>query len=147
MNDGQSAYLRYLAGRPTSLGGELWQHRNALLAPRVRVYASVFHDDPGAFGVAGSLAFPSWPELIEIWVVVAAGALWWLRRDRRLLATIGVPTLLLVPGYVLAWTGDALELHRHTLSSAVLLRLLLWIATVVTVDRAVKASREPSSSP
>lgn len=42
----------------------------------------------------------------------------------------------IVPTMILAWHGDAMEMQRHALVAMVLLRVVLWAALALAVDRA-----------
>ena len=49
--------------------------------------------------------------------------------------------LLALAGYYAAWHGDALEADRHALTSAVQLRIALWLGIAFVLDLLMRARR------
>jgi MYXO-CTERM domain-containing protein len=135
---GRSTYTAFLLTHPAWVVSRPFDDRDRLLAPVLRDYGWLFHDEPrGPFTVAGSIAFPGSPVLVEVWLAlaaIAAAELWRRRRDAPLLIATGVVALLIVPHFLVVFHGDALEVDRHSLSAAVELRIVLWIITAMALD-------------
>jgi hypothetical protein len=152
LDHGRSTYARFLATHPGWDFGKPFADRKRLLAPELP-YGVLYHDDPrGGFRVIGAIAVPGNMVLVEAWIgaaLVAAAALA-RRRDRRnVMVAIGASALLVVPGFLAAWHGDALEIERHSLSAFVQLRLVLWIVALLAVDAVLerRASVEVGAQP
>jgi hypothetical protein len=143
MDHGRSTYARFLATHPGWTIGKPFADRTRLLTPDLP-YGVLHHDEPrGGFRVIGAIAFPENIVLVEVWIgaaLVAATMLWRRRYRRDALAAVGVLAVLVVPAYLAAWHGDALEADRHSLSAAVQLRIVLWIITAMTLDAVVSRS-------
>jgi hypothetical protein len=135
---GRSTYASFLLTHPASDISGPFADRQRLLRPAIRGYAHTYYVDGGpVFRVIGSIGMPSSQGLVEIWIVaalLAAIALARRRRNRVLLVTVALSTLLLVVHYLVDWHGDALELDRHAIAAAVQLRVVLWIVTALVVD-------------
>ena len=158
LNRGQATYTSFLLTHPAWDLSQPFDDRDRLLAPRLRGYGRLFHDEPrGVFNIVGAIGNPASPLLTEVWIglaALAAVALWRCasRPNRRLLLAIGVVAMLVVPHYLLVWHGDALEIDRHSLTAAVQLRLVLWIVTAIelqlVLDRiVVHRSRASNTAP
>jgi hypothetical protein len=134
---GRSTYASFLLSHPGWDIGKPFADRRRLLAPDLP-YGVLHHDEPrGAFLVIGAIAFPGNIVLVEVWMglaLIAAVVLWLRRAGRGVLTAVGVLAVLVVPAFLAAWHGDALEADRHSLSAAVQLRIVLWIVTLVTLD-------------
>jgi hypothetical protein len=78
--------------------------------------------------------------------VVALLLLAWARRRGRLALDAATAPLIVLaatvyPLWVVVWHGDAMEIQRHALVATVSLRLALWGALAVGVDRWVQSFR------
>jgi hypothetical protein len=137
IDHGRSTYASFLESHPGWVFGKPFADRKRLLAPDLP-YGVLHHDDPrGAFLVIGAIAFPGNVVLVEVWIGVGllAAAMAGRRRSRRrVVIVVGTMALLVVPAFLAAWHGDALEVDRHSLSAAVQLRVVLWIAVLIAVD-------------
>jgi hypothetical protein len=146
--DGRRVYLGFLASHPGWALREPFNERDALFGiATVEVYGRVYGNRPGGpFGAVGAVAAPRSPGVVEIWAAASAAALVVLAVRRRvrwpLAATLGLVGVLGVAGYYAAWYGDALELHRHSLSAAVQLLISCWIITALVVDVVAGRPRE-----
>ena len=109
LNRGQATYTSFLLTHPAWDLAQPFDDRDRLLAPSLRGYGRLFHDEPrGAFNIVGAIGNPASPMLIEIWIGLAALAAVALGRfasrpNRRLLLAIGVVAILVVPHYLLVW--------------------------------------------
>jgi hypothetical protein len=135
---GRNTYTSFLLTHPAWDFSKPFDDRNRLLAPDVRDYAWFFQNEPrGVYTVVGSVGFPGSPVLVEVWLglaAIAAVALVASRRRASLLAATAVVALLVVPHFMVAWHGDALEMDRHSLAAGVQLRIVLWIVTALAFD-------------
>jgi hypothetical protein len=147
-DNGRSTYARFLASHPAWVFEKPYRDRERLLAPRLP-YGLLYHDEPrGAFVVIGAIAMPANVALVEIWTGAALIAAFLIgrRRSRRpVVVAVAVVAALVVPAFLAAWHGDALEVDRHSLSAAIQLRIVLWIVALVAFDRI--AGLIPSSTP
>ena len=145
---GRATYVRFLAGHPDWLLKNPYDDRKRLLAPNLP-YGVIYHNEPrGAFVVIGALAMPGNVVLVEIWMAAAlvAALVIGRRRSRRpMVVAAGVVAALVVPAFLAAWHGDALEVDRHSLGAAVQLRIVLWVVALLALDRFVARNR--SSTP
>ena len=149
IDHGRATYVSFLERHPGWVFGKPYDDRRRLLAPELR-YGVLSHDDPrGVFFVIGAVAFPHNLLLVEVWAgagLIAALALARRRRTRRALIAVGVLAALVVPAFLAAWHGDALEVDRHSLSAALQLRLALWIVSFLTIDEIVTRFRSRRSA-
>lgn len=136
--DGRRAYVDFLLTHPGYTLRKPFDDRGRLFDPGVDVYGIVYQVQPRAvFGLVGGLATPPGVPGIELWTLAVALALGWcLIRGRRrsFAAVISLVLLLAFAGFYAAWHGDALEADRHALTSAVQLRLALWIGAAFFLD-------------
>lgn len=144
IDHGRSTYASFLGSHPGWVFGKPFADRRRLLAPDLP-YGVLHHDDPrGAFRVIGAIAFPGNVVLVEVWIgaaLLAAAVVGRQRSRRRVVIAVGAMAVLVVPAFLAAWHGDALEADRHSLSAAVQLRVVLWIAALIALD----GSRERST--
>jgi hypothetical protein len=146
-DDGRRVYLDYLVSHPGWALRKPFADRDAFFgAGEVEVYGRVYGNRPGGlYTVIGAAAVPTSPVLGEVWAAAAAIALVVLlvrRRVRPAVAgAIALAGIVAVAGFYAAWHGDALEVHRHALSAAVQLRIVVWIVTALVVDALVTPSR------
>jgi hypothetical protein len=138
LNKGRSTYSAFLLTHPAWDISKPFDDRRRLLTPALRNYGRTYHNEPrGGFLVVGKAGMPQSEPVVEAWVglaLLAAIGLWRHKRDRALLAATGVVAFLVIPHFMVAWHGDALELDRHAISAAVQLRIVLWIVTAVGLD-------------
>ena len=141
LKSGRSTYTSFLLTHPVWVVNEGFRDRRRVLTPDLRDYGRTYYIEPrGAFLYVGKVGFPEVRPLLDAWVCLAllTGALLWIRRrDRPLLLATGVFALLVVPHFLVAWHGDALELDRHIISAAVQLRIALLIVTAMAFDAAL----------
>jgi len=136
--DGRRVYLNFLLSHPGYTLRRPFDDRGRFFDPGVDVYGIVYRVQPrGVFGLLGGLATPTGVPGIELWALAVALALGWCvarGRRRSLAACIALVLVLAVAGFYAAWHGDALEADRHALTSAVQLRLALWIGVAFVLD-------------
>ena len=100
--------------------------------------------------MAGSLGFPESPVVAEVGIGLAVAAALVLTRKRAarpLLLATGVVALLVIPHFLVAWHGDALETDRHSLAAAVQLRVVLWVVAALALDAALSRSGNAGRTP
>jgi hypothetical protein len=151
LSDGRSTYTSFLLTHPWWDVSKPFDDRRRVLTPDLRDYGRTYHNEPrGAFEYVGKAGMPQVKWVLEAWVVLAllaAMGLWWRRRDRALLLATGVVAFLVLPHFMVAWHGDALELDRHIISAAVQLRIVLWIVAAMVLDAVLDAVRERRAKP
>jgi hypothetical protein len=138
--DGRGTYTRFLATHPVWTLARPLDDTGPILTPAVEGYARViFHNDPpNPYGWLGTIGWPGSRLIAEVWLAGAAAviAVVAVRRPARrpfagALAVLGV---VAVAGYYAAFHGDALEVPRHALTSAVALRIVAWTALALAID-------------
>jgi hypothetical protein len=138
LDRGRSTYTSFLLTHPWYDISESFDGRQTLLTPDVLNYGRLYYTEPGgAFVYVGKVGMPQSEPVVEVWIgaaLLAGLALWRLRRDRALLLATGVVAFLVIPHFMVAWHGDALELDRHIIGAAVQLRIVLWIVTALALD-------------
>ena len=138
LSDGRSTYTSFLLTHPWFDVSEPFDDRKRVLTPGVLFYSNTYHTAPrGPFVYAGKVGMPQSQSVVEIWIglaLIAAIGLWMRRRDRALFVATGTVAFLVIPHFMVAWHGDALELDRHIIGAAVQLRIVLWIVTALALD-------------
>jgi hypothetical protein len=138
LDKGRGTYTGFLLTHPWYDISEPFDDRQTLLTPNLRDYARLYYTEPrGAFIYVGKAGMPQSETAMVVWIgaaLVAALVLWRVRRDRMLLIATGTVAFLVIPQFMVAWHGDALELDRHIISAAVQLRIVLWIVTAMAFD-------------
>jgi hypothetical protein len=138
--DGRSTYTRFLVTHPAWMLARPLDDTGPILTPAVEAYSRViFHNGPpDPYGWLGTIGWPGSRIVAEVWLAAAAAVIVVVairRPDRRpfacALAFLGV---IAVVGYYAAFHGDALEVPRHALSSAVALRIVAWTALALAID-------------
>ena len=138
LHKGRSTYTSFLLTHPGWDVSHPFEGRASFLKPDLRDYGRTFYVEPrGGFLYVGKVGMPQSQPVVEIWLVLAVVATAFLgrrRRDRVLLLTIGLSTLIMLVHFLVAWHGDALEIDRHVIGAAIQLRILLWIVAAMTLD-------------
>ena len=124
---------------------QFMQYRDDLLLNSVLPYGATVDATPGvAYRVLGRFTFLHSANGISLWAPIAliflsirrAG---WRTTDRFLRGILWVGISTAVVHAYLAFAADAFEIDRHALSATAQLRVMLWITTLVLIDRWVEA--------
>lgn len=145
-HDAQRTYLRYLATHPFRAVADPYDDRAAILswyvndlihiAPEVMLSVLDLKPwmDTGDFlNVRSAELILAWTAIVLVLVVVRAVGSRQSRRDPRIWLGTAVIVLALIAAWT-SWVGDALEITRHGIGAAVMLRLGLVITTLVVFD-------------
>ncbi len=149
--DGRSAYTGFLVTHPAWTLARPLDDTGPILTPAVQGYSRViFHNGPpDPYGWLGSIGWPGSRLVAEIWLAAAAAVIVVVgvrRPDRRpFVCALGFLGVIAIAGYYAAFHGDALEVPRHALTSAVALRIVAWTAFALAIDEFGPASVGPAS--
>jgi hypothetical protein len=138
--DGRSTYTRFLATHPAWTLARPLDDVGPVLTPAVEGYSRViFHNDPpDPYGWLGTIGWPGSQLVAGSWLAGAAAVIIVVavrRPDRRRFAcALGFLGVIAIAGYYAAFHGDALEVPRHALTSAVALRIVAWTAVALAID-------------
>lgn len=128
-DNGQATYVRDLATHPARSVGEAVTRLPALLSPDLALYV------------------PTRPPVAPLGLLALAGATIAALALRRRLDARGIaPALLIATGLAgvgLAWHGDAMEVARHTLPSAVQVWLGCLLVVLLVADAALVHRHAP----
>ncbi len=149
-SEGRTSYLwflvthpRYTLWRPVLADEQIFlPGSDSNLAPETRrSYGAYTGSTPGAiYGWFGAAAFWRWLGLVEVWALLVVLALSGLpatplRRDGRLRLALGVGFAVGLLHAVANYHGDAAEVGRHAIAPNAQLRAILWVTTLLAIDR------------
>lgn len=149
--EGRQVYTAYLASHPRRLLGDPIEERRRLVVPDVEGYGRFpeFRNAPPApYRWMGSLAWPPWVGLGELWLLAAGAGLGWLvlrHRAPPVALTLLAAGALGWAGFSLAYHGDALEVDRHAITYAVQLRVVAWTGLALVAGSSLRACDGPRS--
>ncbi len=142
---GQATYAGFLLTHPGYVLSGPINERDALFRPHLDGIGKLFGIDPDPVTRAiGWVGLPDVTRWLGYWTAASVvGLLWVIRRARdrqqRFAMLVFALGVLVVPHALVVYHGDALEVSRHAITLAVHGRVVVWIATALTVDTALAA--------
>lgn len=143
---GRDTYVRWLLQDPLALVADPFGERHRVVLPDVVGY-SIFprNAPPAVYAAVGAAGLPPVTWLGELLLLASGVALVVLATARRahggVLAVVATTMVLAVAGFAAAYHGDALEIDRHSLTSAVQLRIGVWLTLGLVLDAVLTRSR------
>ena len=122
--------------------------REQLLLGSVLPYGEIVDSKPGAvYRAVGAATFLHSANGIAFWalfalILVSIRRFGWSANDRTLRGILWVGITTAIVHTYLAFAADAFEIDRHAFSATAQLRIMLWIATMVLIDRWFEAFRQ-----
>jgi hypothetical protein len=145
--DGRSTYARYLLTHPGFVAdGASSSLAASLASDQVDAYGLLWLYDPPPTDVLTDVVYPRSEWLILVWSLLALAALVvvWRRAgadDRRWVVAVVLSGVASLVVFVVVWAADPYEIARHEIVPVLVLRLVLWFATLFALDRLVPTPR------
>lgn len=142
-DNGPTVYARFVLTHPRWHAQQFFNARDKLfVSDHLDIARFLGAAPPRGFDFLAVVTYPRAANPMILWTIVAIvglmiGTPMWSRGDRQ---RRGVLAVVIITGIVhafLAFAGDALEVPRHTITAIAQLRIALWVAALLIVDRGI----------